>query len=88
MNTITQEQIIRFGDCAINLFVIKVTILERSPFSLTQFTFVLFKVQIGVEDTSLTIATSITNKLIADSFISDNSLSCYRVHQFEKFHRL
>ena len=45
------------------------------PFSITQFNFSSFKEQIGVDDTSLTIATSVTNKLIPDSFISDNSFS-------------
>ena len=56
-------------DCAINLFVINVTILKRSPFSNTQLNFCSFKEQIGVDDASLTIATSIMNKLIADSFL-------------------
>ena len=40
-----------------------ITILERSPFSNTQFNFCSFKEQIGIHDASLTIAASITNKL-------------------------
>ena len=66
------------------------TILERSPFLNTQLNFCSFKGQFGVDDVSLTIATSITNKLIGDSFLYQ--IIRFRVivftMQFEKFNRL
>ena len=64
-----ENKLFDLDDCAINLFVINGTIVERSPFSKTKFNFCSFKEQIGVNDASLTIATVITNKLIADSFL-------------------
>ena len=62
-----KNKLFDLDDCAIVRNY--VTILERSPFSNTQFSFWLFIGQIGVDDASLTIATSITNKIIADSFL-------------------